>query len=63
MGVAAIGFDLDEPFQVDMEIAGRKMKRLISIRQLYELAKSHEHHMAQRMLQDFPDLESQPCAQ
>jgi hypothetical protein len=42
-----------------MEIAGRKAKRLISIRQLYELAKSREHQIAQRMLQDFPDLESQ----
>jgi hypothetical protein len=63
MSAAAIEFDLDEPFQVDMEIAGRRAKRLISIRQLYELAKSREHQIAQRMLQDFPDLESQPNAQ
>jgi hypothetical protein len=63
MSAAAIEVDLDEPFQVDMEIAGRRAKRLISIRQLYELAKSREHQIAQRMLQDFPDLESQPNAQ
>lgn len=63
MSTAAIEFGLDEPFQVDIEIAGRKAKRLISIRQLYELAKSREHQIAQRMLQDFPDLKSQPSAQ
>jgi hypothetical protein len=59
MSAAAIEFDLDEPFQVDMEIAGRRAKRLISIRQLYEPAKNPEHQIAERMLQDFPDLESQ----
>jgi hypothetical protein len=62
MRVAAIEVDLDEPFQVDMEIAGRKMKRLVSIRQLYELDKGREHEVVQQMLQDFPDLETKHCA-
>ena len=61
MSAAATAVDLDEPFQVDMEIGGRKMKRLVSIRQLYELAKSGDHQAMLQMLQDFPDLEPRHC--
>jgi hypothetical protein len=61
MSAAATAVDLDEPFQVDMQIGGRKMKRLVSIRQLYELAKGRDHQVVHQMLQDFPDLEPRHC--